>query len=472
MGGGRASLPGMAKKIPLQKLSRVLKPAQVSQDPQDLDIYGRDWTDLYQPHPSAILFPETTKQVQGIVQWALKNKVALVPSGGRTGLSAGAFALHGEVVVSLSKMNKVLNFDATEPSVQVQAGVITENLQNFAASKGFYYPVDFASRGSSQIGGNIATNAGGIKVLRYGMTRQWVTGLQVVTGNGDILDLNKGLIKNASGYDLRHLFIGSEGTLGIITEATIALCPPPRDLQVVVLGLSSLEMIMTVFEKIRDVAQLTAYEMWTDAAQRCSREQLGYADPFKQSMPFYVLFEYEKQGPENDEKILDLIERLSSQGVIQDAVLSQNSQQDRAFWKLREDLTEATSHRPCYKNDVSVRVSQVPQFLVTIDQMIKKDYPDFSVVWFGHIGDGNLHINILQPESMDVKTFLKRCHGVDKALFKAIEDFGGSISAEHGVGLVKKPYLKHSRSKAEISAMKALKAIFDPGGILNPGKIF
>ncbi len=216
----------------MESLQKLVEPGKLLTDSDSLETYGKDWTKLYQPKPLAIVFPKTIEEVQAIVKWANQYQIALVPSGGRTGLSGAAVATNSEVVVAFDYMNKIVDFNAIDREVTCQAGVITKQLQTFAEEKGLYYPVDFASSGSSQIGGNIATNAGGIKVIRYGMTRNRVAGLKVVTGTGDILELNKGLTKNATGYDFRHLFIGSEGTLGFVVEVTIKLERQPKNLTV------------------------------------------------------------------------------------------------------------------------------------------------------------------------------------------------------------------------------------------------
>ncbi|OFZ14886.1 MAG: FAD-linked oxidase [Bdellovibrionales bacterium RBG_16_40_8] len=441
-------------------------------DVETLTSYGKDWTKHFTPKPKAVVFPRSTEQVRDLVLWARKNKVALVPSGGRTGLSAAAYATNGEVVVSLEKMNKILEIDYLDQVIRCEAGVVTERLQKKAWDNGFYYPVDFAARGSSQIGGNVATNAGGIKVIRYGLTRQWVTSLKVVTGIGEILELNKSLVKNATGYDLRHLFIGSEGTLGIITEVTVALTKQPKEPVVFVLGTNELSSIMEIYKRFKQKFLLSAYEMFTDLALKYVTSQCQVPPPFSTPSRFYILIEIEKDSDELINKAMELFTELSEEGLITDGTVSQSPKQVIDLWKLRENITEATSHKQPYKNDVSVRVSRVPQFLVEMSAILAKEHPDFEVVWFGHVGDGNLHINILKPDNMENTEFVKRCKHVDEIMFHMLERLEGSISAEHGVGLVKKPFLKHSRSLNEISLMRQIKKVFDPDGIMNPGKIF
>ncbi len=456
----------------ISDLRAVFPESGLRSDPDSLAAYGRDWVKHYDVRPGAIVFPTQTEQVQKLVQLARAKHVALVPSGGRTGLSGAAVATKGEVVVSFEQMNKILAFNPLDRTVTVQPGVITEALQNYVRDQGFYYPVDFAARGSSQIGGNIATNAGGIKVIRYGLTREWVAGLQVVTGAGEILDLNKGLVKNATGLDLRHLFIGSEGTLGSITAATMRYTTQPKPLTVLVLGVPDLEAIMNVFRSFRDRLALTAFEFFSEVALKRVLEHTRLARPFATQTASYLLVEVENTEADSHDKILEAFEHCVENGWVLDGVISQSETQSRDFWRLREDISEATAAFTPYKNDISVTISNVPAFLTGVDQILQSNYPDFEVVWFGHIGDGNLHINILKPDSLNKEKFLEQCKSVNELLFNAIKSFGGSISAEHGVGLVKKPYLSFTRSAAEIELMKNVKRVFDPDGIMNPGKIF
>lgn len=454
-------------------LSEIVGAANVLTDESSLTEYGRDWTRYYTPTPKAVVFPQTTEQVVKLVKWARANKIQLVPSGGRTGLSGAAVAKSGEVVVSFSKMNKILDFNPTNMTITVESGIITEELQNAIAERGFYFPVDFAARGSSQIGGNVATNAGGIKVVRYGLMRDWIVGLEVVTGAGEVLNLNNGLIKNATGYDLRHLFIGSEGTLGFVTKVILKFTHKPKPLSVMVLGVPDTESVMKVFAEFRKNTPLMAFELFTDKALEtvlASHTELG--KPFETAVPIYLLVEYEKVNESTDDEALATFEACVEKGWVVDGVLSQSETQSKNFWALRELISEACSKYTPYKNDISVTISNVPTFMAAVDSILGKEYPDLKVVWFGHIGDGNLHINILKPRELAMPDFVSKCQKVDAALFTTIQKFGGSISAEHGVGLSKKPFLHYTRSPAEIEMMKGIKRVFDPDGILNPGKIF
>ena len=465
-------VPKMTDLALIEELKTLVDVGKVLTDTDSLDAYGKDWTKHFAPAPSAIGFPKTTEQVQAIVRWANQHQVAVVPSGGRTGLSAAAVAANGEVVVSFDNMNQILAFNEMDRTVVCQPGVVTQQLQMFVQEKDLYYPVDFASAGSSQIGGNIGTNAGGIKVIRYGMTRNWVAGMKVVTGKGDLLELNKDLIKNATGYDLRQLFIGAEGTLGFVVEATMRLDRAPKNLTALVLGVPDFDSIMPVLHAFQNSLDLTAFEFFSDKALAKVLARGDVPAPFETDCPFYALLEFEAVSDEVAEGALTTFEHCVEQGWVVDGVMSQSEQQLENLWKLREYISETIAHWTPYKNDISVTVGQVPAFLRDIDQIVAKNYPDFEVVWFGHIGDGNLHLNILKPDNLSKDEFFAQCATVNQWVFETVQKYNGSISAEHGVGMTKRDYLHYSRSAEEIAYMQAIKAIFDPNGIMNPGKIF
>ena len=455
----------------LLALQNIVGENRIKTDHDSLEKWGKDHSKHFAPHPSVIVFPETTEQVQAIVKLANQLNFAITPSGGRTGLSAGAVAHQGEVVLSLDKMNQILQFYPADRMVRIQAGVITEQLQDYAAEQDLYYPVDFASAGSSQLGGNIATNAGGIKVIKYGMTRSWILGLTVVTGNGDILHLNKGMIKNATGYALQHLFIGGEGTLGIVTEAEIRLERPPQDLQVMVFGVPDFESVMPIMHAFRKHLDLTAFEFFNDLSMRKVLEHGLVNRPFESPCPFYVLLEFEAPFQPLIDQAMEIFESCMEQGWIVDGVMSQSLEQAQNLWRLREDISESISPYTPYKNDISVLISHVPSFIEEVENIVAEKYPEFEVCWFGHIGDGNLHLNILKPPHMETEDFFSKCEEVNSYVFEVVNKFEGSISAEHGVGMTKKNYLEFSRTEIELSYMKALKKVFDQNWIMNPGKL-
>jgi FAD/FMN-containing dehydrogenase len=455
-----------------QQLATIVGAERVLQDPASLEQYGRDWTRFESPAPLAVVLPRTVAEIQALVQLANDQQLAIVPSGGRTGLSGGAVAANGELVIALDGLNQFGEFSPVDRTVVCGAGVITEQLQQFAEQQGLFYPVDFASSGSSQIGGNVATNAGGIKVIRYGMTRDWIAGLKVITGSGELLEINNGLVKNNAGYDLQQLFIGSEGTLGIVVEVTVRLMRPPKDSSVMVLGVPDMPSIMEVLGSFRQKLDLTAFEFFSEQALEKVVEHQNLQRPFPDAAAYYALLEFEHFSGAEPEQAMALFEHCVEQGWVIDGVISQSVAQAKSLWRLREDISETISRWTPYKNDLSVVVSKVPGFLDKVEAVVVEAYPDFEIIWYGHIGDGNVHLNILKPEDLDQEEFQRRCGAVSKGIFEIVAEFRGSVSAEHGVGVAKKEYLGYSRAPVEIELMRQIKRVFDPKGIMNPGKIF
>jgi len=444
---------------------------EISTEAAILESHGCDWTRFRTPDPVAVVFPRSAEEVSKLVVLAVEHRIPLVPSGGRTGLSGGAIADDGEVVVSFDRMRRIIDFNAVDRTLTVEAGVVTQTVQEYALQQNLYYPVSFASEGSSQIGGNIATNAGGIRVLRYGLTRDRVAGIKVIDGQGELLECNNGLIKNASGYDLRHLFIGSEGTLGLIVEATLRLVDPPSPSRVMLLAVTGLEAMMDVFQRFNDALVLTAFEFLSDAAMSYVRKGRNLVAPMDTESPFYVLLEFECASSVIEDLALQCFDHCLKGGSVADGVVSQSEAQAADLWCYREGISEAITPFAPYKNDLSVRISKVPAYLAELDQLAKLRYPDFEVLWYGHVGDGNLHMNILKPEDMTVEEFEDACGRVNPEVFSLTRAHQGSISAEHGIGLLKQPYLSYTRTAVEIERMRGIKAVFDPANIMNPGKL-
>lgn len=452
----------------IDALHEIFSSNRVKTDADSLLNWGRDWTRSFTVAPRAVVFPESIDEVVALVRLAVAKGYGLVPSGGRTGLSGGAVAGNGEIVVSFDRMNKIVAFDAADRIVRCQAGVVTQVLQQFAAERGLFYPVDFASSGSSQIGGNVSTNAGGIKVIRYGLTRDWVAGLTVVTGAGEVLELNRGLVKNATGYDLRHLFIGAEGTLGFIVEVEIKLTAAPEPQTVMVLGVPHFQDLLAVLARFQQDIELSAFEFFSELALTKVMAHRKLRRPLGTPADFYALVEFDASM---NAAAATVFEACVEAGWVTDAVQSQSDAQARDLWQLREGISESIAPYTPYKNDVSVRISHVPGFLEEVDREVSAAYPDFEVCWYGHIGDGNLHLNILKPPALDGAAFFERCHHISPRIFEIVARHGGSISAEHGVGLLKRDFLGYTRSAAEVAAMRAMKRIFDPNGVMNPGKL-
>ena len=439
-------------------------------DPGDLAEYGRDWTKVYDPHPSAIALPRSTDEVSRLMKLCTEFRIPVVPSGGRTGLAAGAVAKDGELVVSLTRMRRIDPVDLLGRTVRVQAGAITEAVHHACEEHGLTWPVDFASKGSSQVGGNIATNAGGVRVIRYGLTRHWVLGLQVVLASGEVLELNGALEKNNTGTDLRQLFIGTEGTLGIVTEATLKLARLPGRVDVMVFAVEGLASVLSLFREAREGPfTVRAFEFFTDRCMARLERHRGIRPPFEGAADHYVLIETEDGS---EEALEAWTGSLFERGLVVDGTLAQNTQQATELWTLREGISESLSATGMpHKNDVALPIAQLEAFCARLDRTFAELYPGWEICLFGHIGDGNLHVNVMKPDAMEKDEFLHRTHDADRVLFDLVKEHRGSISAEHGVGLLKKPWLGWSRAPAELELLKGIKRTLDPLNLLNPGKI-
>jgi FAD/FMN-containing dehydrogenase len=455
----------------MNELAAALPAGALITDGSDLDAYGRDWTRAYAPAPLAVVRPRSTDEVARVVRICRAHKQPMVPSGGRTGLAGGAVAMRGELVVSLERMNQLDPVDVTGLTLRVGAGAVTEQVHQHCAAHGLTWPVDLASKGSSQVGGNLATNAGGVKVIRYGHARHWVLGLVVVTAAGDVLELGGALEKDNTGVDLRQLFIGSEGTLGFITEATLKLARLPERLEVALFALDGIDAGLRLFDSARRGRfQLSAYELFTEPCMTRFRAHRGFGPPFARSSACYVLVEAE--APDRAAFESWAHGALAAPGV-EDGVLAQTPAQGRELWRLREGISEALGATGLpHKNDIALPVRALGAFCRDLEAIFAASYPGWEICLFGHVGDGNLHINVMKPEALAREEFFRLTGAADHAVFQLVERHGGSISAEHGIGLVKKDYLGYSRSPAEIALMRQLKAMMDPDNLLNPGKIF
>ncbi|HEX7663571.1 MAG TPA: FAD-binding oxidoreductase, partial [Polyangiaceae bacterium] len=349
----------------------------LSRDASDLETYGRDWTRVHTPAPSAVAFPRTTVEVARLVKLANAHSVAIVPSGGRTGLAGGAVAAHGELVVSLERMRRMDPVDDLAATVRVQAGAVTQAVHEHCAAAGFLWPVDFASKGSSQIGGNISTNAGGVKVIRYGLTRQWVLGLEVVTPSGDVLTLNGALEKNNTGFDLRQLFIGSEGTLGIVTEATLKLTRPPTKLDVMVFAVNDIAAVLSLFREARKAPfTLAAYEFFTDLCLARVTKHRNLRPPFAGAAKCYVLVEAEDA---NASDLETWVSSLFERGLVQDGTMAQHANEARDLWALRESISESLSATGLpHKNDIALPVSELEPFCARFESVFAERYPGWE----------------------------------------------------------------------------------------------
>ncbi len=452
----------------ISALRALLGPERVLDDPESRAVYGTDWTRVFPPDPLAVVFPRSVEEIVRVVRFANERQLPIVPSGGRTGLSGGAVAARRELVVSLRDLNRVLEFSPVDRTLRVEAGVVTAAVQAEARERGLFFPIDFAAAGSAQIGGTVATNAGGVRVVRYGSMREQVMGLRVVTGAGELLDLNRGLVKNATGYDLRHLFVGSEGTLGIVVEATLRLVPPPGPRVVLLAGVEGFGPLSDLFGSLRRAAPPSAYEFLSETALSAVLAARKLKAPLAARYPFYALVEVDAAA---EPAVLAVLEEKLTSGEVGDVVVATDEGECRRLWQLRESISESIAPRLPYKNDLSVVISALPEFLAAADDLVRASYPGWEVLWYGHMGDGNLHLNVLAPDGVSREEFLAHCDRMTERMSALVDRFGGSVSAEHGVGLLKRKVLHHSRSAAEIAAMREIKKAFDPNGIMNPGKL-
>lgn len=457
-----------------QHFSTFLLPHQILTDENSLTFYGRDWIKDFPPNPSIVLLPESTEEVAKIVSTCRTLQLPIVPSGGRTGLSGGATATAGEVILSLERMRKVMGVDALDRTLTCHAGVTLSKIQEIALENGLFFPIDFSSRGSCQIGGNIATNAGGIKVIRYGNIRDWILGLTVVTGTGEVLHLNGKLFKNNTGLDLKGLFIGSEGILGIITECVLKLTSPPGPLCRAMCAVPSMDDVIPLLAFCRNrIRELSAFELIQAEAFHEVITRRGLRDPFSERHPTYVLIEFEENTPSVRDAVQTTLGEAFEAGLISDVVLAESTAQGEELMNIRDLISETLStHYTIHKNDVSVPVPEIPSFIRELNDSLSKTYPQYRIMIFGHVGDGNLHVNILKPDGIADEEFWRNCEEADKSVFSVVKKFKGSIAAEHGVGILKRPFLQYSKSAAEVSLMQGIKAAFDPDWIMNPGKVF
>ncbi|MBI2602500.1 MAG: FAD-binding oxidoreductase [Deltaproteobacteria bacterium] len=456
----------------IDDLEAILGPSHVLKDPKQVQEYSKDWSKPQETFASCVLLPNHTEEISKILAYCQKHQIPVVPSGGRTGLAAGAVAKQGEVILSLGRLNKVLNVDPVGLTVEVEAGVTTQALQEAVAKESLFYAVDLGARGSSQIGGNLATNAGGLKFIRYGGTREQVLGLEVVLAGGQVLNLNRALRKNNAGYPLMYLFVGSEGTLGVITRATLKLSKKPRELTLACVGVETFPKVVDLLAlSHQSNMSVTALEFFSDlAVGKVLISFSGLKLPFAERFPYYALIEIEEDL--SSLSMEQFLETAFEKELIRDAVLASSSQEFRDLWALRENITESLSHGYVRKNDISLSIKDLCVFFEKVNKTLEKKDPKIEVVMFGHIGDGNVHVNYSADRLVDHDTFIKEAQLLERRIFSIVHELKGSISAEHGIGLLKKDDLKLVCEELEISYMKGIKQLFDPKGIMNPGKIF
>ncbi len=463
----------------LDALARIVGEEHAIRDEEAMTPYLVEWRDRYRGRAALVLRPGDTEEVSAILEHANATRTSIVPQGGNTGLVGGQipFETGHEVVVALERLDRVRDIDLGSNTMTVEAGLVLALAQQVAASAGRLFPLSLASEGSCQIGGVLATNAGGTAVLAYGTARDLALGLEVVLADGRVWNGLKSLRKDNSGYDLRDLFIGSEGTLGIITAAVLRLFPKPAELVTCLAGMSALESAPAFFARVleRTGPMLTAFEIMPRiGVDFVLRHGSGVRDPFPSPYPWYVLFEL--TSPFAGEGLHRLAETLLGEGLetgeIDNAVIASSLAQAEELWRLRELMSEVQKEEGgSIKHDVAVPVARVPELIARANQLVELMIPGARPVPFGHLGDGNIHYNVSQPPGMDRAIFLSSWEALNAAVHEIVLDLGGSISAEHGIGRLKRDLLPHAKQKLELELMRKIKAAFDPNFILNPGKL-
>ena len=459
----------------LESLKAIVGPSGWTSDQAALVPHLTEWRDRYHGKTPLMVSPDSTAQVAAVVKACADAGVAIVPQGGNTGLCGGAIPDESgrQILLWLGRLNAIRSISPLDYSMVAEAGCVLANVQSAAADAGRLFPLSLAAEGSSQIGGNLSTNAGGISVLRYGTARDQVLGLEVVLPDGRIWDGLRALRKDTAGYDLKHLFIGAEGTLGIITAATLRLYPPIRNLQTAFVGVSSVQAAVALLSCLRAAAadKLQAFELIQERALQLVVEHVpATRNPLSSGFPWYVLLQSSNES--DPDAFENMLVAAIDKSLAMDAVIAKNEAEANSFWRLRHSISEAEKYGGVsLKHDVSVPIGKIGEFIEQAEAAVLARMPEAGIVAFGHVGDGNVHFNVAQPESWPAERFLQEREVITEIIYDVIASFNGSISAEHGVGRAKRAHLRRYRSDTELSLMRAVKAALDPRNIMNPGKV-
>ena len=448
-------------------------------DETDIEPYLEERRGLFRGKTSLVVRPSSTDEVSAVVKICSKAGLAIVPQGGNTGLCGGGVPAKdgSQIILALGRMNTVRDIDPTNFTLTVDAGCILADVQTAADDVGCLFPLSLGAEGSCQIGGNLATNAGGINVLRYGNTRDLVLGLEVVLPDGRIWNGLRVLGKDNTGYALKQLFIGSEGTLGIITGAVLKLFPKPVETATAFCALSDLDDVTRLLNRARSFSgdSVTAFELLPRfGLEICAKHIDGASDPLRQPHDWYALIEFSTSRPDANLRtgFEGLLEVAFEDGIIEDAVIAESEAQRESLWHIRESLPEAQKHEGgSIKHDVSVPVSRVPEFITRATAAVCRAFPGVRPCPFGHIGDGNVHFNITQPEAVSKDIYLAKWESMNRVVHDIVMEMNGSISAEHGIGLLKVGELEHYKDPVEMDLMKLVKSAIDPSRTMNPGKV-
>ena len=463
----------------LDTIRAIVGPAGFMDQPADMAPYLREHRGLYQGETRLIVRPASTSEVAAVVKACAQSDTAIVPQGGNTGLVGGQIPFPGDnaILLNLSRMNRIQNIDLLNDTVTLEAGVTLAALQGAAQDAGRLFPLHLASGGSAQIGGVISTNAGGNAVLRYGMMRELVLGLEVVLPEGKIWNGLRALRKDNTGYDLKQLFIGGEGTLGIITRAAVKLFPAPRSMETAMVAAPDVAQAVALLPLLRDATgdQLTGFELLPRIGMEFVLRHIpGTRDPMAVPHPWYVLIEISSGYEASTTRAMleAALVSASDAGLVVDAVLAENVSQAQALWALRENLSDVQKlEGGSIKHDISVPVSAIADFITRASAAVSAALPGIRPVPFGHMGDGNVHFNLSQPLGIERDVFLARWDEFNKIVHDIVADMGGSISAEHGLGRMKREEITRYKSAVEMDLMRAVKRALDPRGIMNPGKL-
>jgi FAD/FMN-containing dehydrogenase len=463
----------------LDRIRRTLGPGGYLDAPADVEPYLTDFRSLYHGATPLVVCPASTSDVAAVLAICHEHRIGVVPQGGNTSYCGGATPSESgeQIVLSLRRMNRVRAIDADNFSMTVEAGCLLADVQSAAQSVDRYFPLSLGSEGSCQIGGNLSTNAGGLNAVHYGVTRDLVLGLEVVLADGRVIDGLTSLRKDNTGYDLRHLFIGAEGTLGIITAASLKLYPAPRTVETAFIAVPDAAAAVQLLTLMRSATgdAVTSFEYLPRiAVEFTTRHIPGVTDPLGRPHECYVLCEVSTARA--DAALRNLLEQslatAMEHGLVVDAVIAESLAQRHALWKLRESVPEAQRHEGAsIKHDVSVPVASLPAFLEQASAAVLAIVPSARLVAYGHVGDGNLHFNLSQPVGDDPKAFLAHTHALETAVYELVRQFRGSISAEHGIGRLKRAELGKHRSPVDLAVMRQIKQALDPHGIMNPGKV-
>lgn len=463
----------------LNQARQLIGPSHVLTDAADTATFVTDWRRRFSGKALAVLKPGSTAEVAAAVKLCAQFGVPIVPQGGNTGLVLGSVpdTSGSAVVLSLTRLNQVRALDTVNNTITVEAGCILEHVQNAAAEANRLFPLSLAAEGSCTLGGNLSTNAGGTAVLRYGNTRELCLGLEVVTPQGEIWSSLRGLRKDNTGYDLRDLFIGAEGTLGIITAAVLKLFPQPKAQMTAVTALQSADDALKLLTLAQSHcgAALTGFELMSDLCLQLVHKHFPQIrQPFAQKYPQYVLLELsDSESEQHANTMLESVIGLAlEQGIIDDAIAAVSIAQSKALWQLREHIPLAqAAEGKNIKHDISVPISRIGEFIHVTDALLQQRFPNVRMVTFGHLGDGNLHYNVSPPENVVDEQFITQQSAIGQVVYDSVERFGGSISAEHGLGALKRDEIRHYKSPVEMNLMRAIKLAIDPLQLMNPGKV-